>query len=1278
MSNSVPVIKLDGLHTNNSELSEVPGGSLSDCDNLILDKNSTYEQRRGFDFYGNAMGTSPSTDLAKQIFVYKKRILRHFDSKLEFDNGTGTFTAFSGSYSQIDNDTKIYSIERNSNFYFTTADGIKKISAATASDLTSASGFITDAGMAKALDVTLNLNSQNGFFLENSKVAYRIVWGLKDRSNNLILGSPSQRAVIENSQTLSLIKDFNNLLGLLDDESSTSGSDELSDNDYVSLLKIPATIGASAITLRNNLISLASKLENDLNTISEPLFTRTTTSGQLTSNVATINFSSAIPSWVAVGQTITISGLSGALSVFNGNRVITNTGASSIDFSLTNTNIVLTPDTNGTVRQYQYTAITQPATPSINPLATELQALKDYYDIIVTFLQDSPTSKIANPSAFDNSNATSSATVDVKFTIPSSITTANFYQIYRTAVNQATGPITLDDIDAGDEMGLVFEGNPTSAEITSKEITVHDITPDSFRGANLYTNPQSGEGILQANEPPPFAVDIAGFKNHVFFANTKTRHKLSFSLLGITELTSGVSTFSISDGTTTNTFNFASGSQEVSSIQTVADISNSLNNKYFLINSINTSYYVWYNVSGAGTDPAVTGKTGIEVKILTNDTANTVASETQKSIQKNSDFTATVLSNTVTVTNVLSGVATNAADFNTTFTISTTTQGTGENSSTQTVLLSSLPTPAQQVDETARSLVRVINKQTSGLTYAYYLSGTSDVPGQIVLENRVLTGNKFYLFVNDSDTTGISFSPSLPDTGDTGYQSKVTSDNEVSPNRLYYSKLQQPEAVPLVNYIDVGAKDQAIMRIMASRDSLFILKEDGVYRLSGEGGVVGFNVSGFDLSTILLAPNSPALLSNQIYCLANQGVIRISDTGIQVISRPIENQILPLTLHTNFKKSVFGVGYESDRSYLLWTTTFSNDSLATQCFRYNTFTDAWTKWKISKTCGLVVSDKLYLGAGDINRIEKERKNFDRTDYADREYKFTIGTSAVNSLDITMPILTNIEIGDVFTQVQYLTIYKFNQLLEKLDDDNSVSDQDYFSTLEALPGNNLRDKLTDLATKLDNDGGIVYSNFTGAISGYGNSFIDTQNAFNVIITILNSDAGVMFNNYPLSSGTITFESRVDFINSLTKRITLRDVLPVIEGEVSIFKKIKFEATWNVNDFGDPQTEKQVNEAKFFFQHTNFSTAKALFATDVSPSFDELEFNKQGPGEFGYSSPNANFGGFGDKTPFRTLLPRNKQRCRYMIVKFQHVAAREKITLLGYALMARVYGFKAYRK
>ena len=97
-------------------------------------------------------------------------------------------------------------------------------------------------------------------------------------------------------------------------------------------------------------------------------------------------------------------------------------------------------------------------------------------------------------------------------------------------------------------------------------------------------------------------------------------------------------------------------------------------------------------------------------------------------------------------------------------------------------------TPAENIDVTARSIVTVINTLTSNtIVDAYYSSGFEDTPGDITLVRTDLSPVAFT--VNSSRTT--TWRPVLPVTGST-YNN--TSRNETRPNRVYFSKTQQPEA----------------------------------------------------------------------------------------------------------------------------------------------------------------------------------------------------------------------------------------------------------------------------------------------------------------------------------------------------------------------------------------------------------------------------------------------------------------------------------------------------
>lgn len=1205
-------LKALGLMTSPNPL-ELPAGAMTTANNIIIKRNDVIESRRGFKLFTSLFGSG--SDRAKQLIEYQHRLIVHYGSTLAYDTGTvdtagrEVLQDFSGSILEPSPGTRIKSVEANGNLYFTTADGIKKISASSSAPfgpfVTSPAalpGFIQKAGGIKAIDFAARLNivpgNQTGWFPQNSVVAYRIVWGYNDANNNLILGTPSEREEIFNTALGLLIPDFMRTLGALDDINQTGSL--ITDGDYVSTLKLPAN--ATATDLYNNLLALAAKIDADILYASTaggtPLGLGAGSSAAVSANVATITFDAGtVTNYVQTGSKIFLTNFSGGASVLNGSQTVQTVGASTLTFSIVTPNFAQAPVTTGQVFSNDFSSIAQPGAPSDSPTAQQLLDLQAYLDNIIAQLQNELTGVISAPlmtTYIDPLDITTSATVILTINIPQGVTTSDFFQIYRTSVLTATGTTVLSELDAGDEERLVYEANPTAAQITAGEIIVEDIVSDVFAGANLYTNEFSGEGILQANDLPPKALDINRFKNYIFFANTSTLQRAVQTLIGtanfkaggITSISAGTPTtittdaphelstgdivyidgtnstppvvglftvtvtsptvytvpatvvtpgtdgywtnamVSISTGPTQNTlYKFILGTFETTTITCRAAndavyLPGNLGGKYFTLNSANdvTKYYVWYN-TGSDPDPMVAGRFGLEVLISAVDPATVVASKTADVISREVDnFNANVdpfSATHVIVENIDVGYSTDATVGTSQFSFSIV-QGRGENAAKNEVLLvrsSDTVSAAQAVTATATSLIRVINKNASEVVNAYSLSGPSSAPGIFLLEARDLSVGPFYFLANNT-SVGASFSPNsspapvtFPPTaltntaanptvityanhglvsgdqvliefsnstppidgvytinkitnntfsipvavttaGTSGVLIKVTdasvSDNESKPNRIYYSKFQQPDAVPVVNFVDVGAEHKAILRIFPLRDSLFIFKEDGLFRLSGD--TAPFSVSLFDGSAILIAPDSLDTTNNLIYGWTTQGINTVSEAGVSLISRNIDVDILKLASsnYPNFATATFGVGYRSDNAYYIWTVKQTNDTVATICYRYSNLTSTWTTFDQSKTCGLVrpSDDKLYLGPGDINSIEQERKSFNRTDYSDREIStnLNLGNYINSGLTLRLPSATpasQFVPGDVVVQLQYLNVYTFNSLLKKLDIDPGV-------------------------------------------------------------------------------------------------------------------------------------------------------------------------------------------------------------------------------------------------
>lgn len=1269
----MPVLKkARGLYTFENEL-DIPEGGLRQADNAIIDADNTIESRRGMTEYGNSFGNA--SDRLNQMFTYKDRILRHFNNTLQYDSdGNGTFVDFEGDYTEIIDGLRLKGREVTGNFYFTSDEGINKIAALTSDDFSPNANFITEAGGPKAVDLEASLVTQSGGFLPpQSKVAYRSVWGIRDINNNLILGSPSSRFVLTNTSQ-----------DIVTNEQFTVDFSTASETD----------IAGDFILISDNTIDYYFWFSNSTN----PDIPQTSeTIGRTPIEVDVDGFgpdTAAIASAFAntIANTITDFNVS---QPTNETVLVTNGNGDNIrDAFLQNggiTNVTLSVDIQGTVSDGN------------------------------------------------------SANARINFTVPQDVPTTDFfYQLYRTAVVEVTEGLTLDDIDPGDEMNLVFESGITEAELLAGEVEFEDITTEAFRasGAFLYTNPNTGDGILQANEKPPIATDIELFRNSMFYANTKTRHRLQFNLLSVLNMTSGVSDFIIGTENEVREFTFVGDTEEYTI--TTDTFANTTADSVILLNSARNErrYYVWFD-KGGGVDPLINDRIGIRVDINGTTTAEEISGVLTTTLGLIDDFNTVDGSGSVNVTLDKNGV-TEEPVFGTpapgnAWSVNVTNPGTGEDTDNQQILLSSLPSVGQSIDETGRSLVRVINRDPLSPVNAFYLSGVDDLPGIILLENRSLEDVDFYLATSDANivasfnpelsitetisniseddptritstghglTTGQSIFiygtdsvPALQDefkitvldadtftvpvnvttAGTVGiwYIADTASDNEEQPNRLFYSRVDQPEAVPIVNFIDIGPRDEAIRRIIALRDQLMVLKDDGIYIVTGTSAP-NFASRLLDGSADIIAPDSAVVLNNKIYCLISDGIAEVTETSVQIISRPLENRILSFTRSGfNFESACFGIRYESDHAYILYAPEVITDTLATQAYRYNTFTRTWTRWTNSATCGIVNDevDRLYIGAGDRNFTDEERKNFDRTDYADRDFTLGIGTNAVNGDVVTLSASTELEEGDVLVQTQFLTLSQYNSLLRRLDIDSGLNDTDYMSLLMGLPGDVLNLKLDSLNAKLlaDDSSGTV------TMRTFSTDFETMQTEFNELINELNAaNTDTTIKDYDISEGTVPYEGVTIGIALTGSNVTLNQLLPLLSGPIQAFKSIRMVVEWNAQHFGASDILKQIREGAILFDQTNFYSGVISYASDLSQNFEETSFLERGVGYWGANAwGSGTWGGRGNEVPLRTYIPRQKQRCRFIRVKFDHFNAREIVRILGISLEPRSISKRAYR-
>lgn len=453
--------------------------------------------------------------------------------------------------------------------------------------------------------------------------------------------------------------------------------------------------------------------------------------------------------------------------------------------------------------------------------------------------------------------------VTLTIDIPTGVTTSHFYQVYRSE------QVALSS-EPDDELRLIFEGNPTSGDLTNGYVTVNDDTDDSQRGADLYTN-VSQRGIENAYYPPPKCTDLAWWQSRMFYANTSTFQEYRLDLINV-----GTPGLVVGDTITIGGITY-----------TAALVEDENNDEFYC----------------PGGSPYVA--------------------------------------------------------------------------------------PSYAIESVAQSLVRVINRSSNSVVEARYLSGFNDYPGQIKLRAKTVTQAAFAVTSSNSNP----WSPALPSSG-----TNESSSNETRQNRVYFSLINQPEAVPLANYFDVGGRKDPIIRLYAQQDFLYAFKTDGIWRISNTTRGNAVRVA----TARLKAPRSIGLIRNNLLAFCDQGVVAVTNTGVDDnISTNIERDLVKLTddSYTSFETATHACSYESERQYIVWTVSDPTDTIADQAYVLNPVLGAWTRWVRDATTSLVrqYDNKLYIA--DETQVYVERKDFTNDDYADNQYNVTISSSDGTTVNI---------------------------------------------------------------------------------------------------------------------------------------------------------------------------------------------------------------------------------------------------------------------------------------
>lgn len=551
--------------------------------------------------------------------------------------------------------------------------------------------------------------------------------------------------------------------------------------------------------------------------------------------------------------------------------------------------------------------------------------------------------------------------------LPPGLTTDYFARLYRTI--QSAGA----NIDPGNEHYLCIERRLTAADISATHVVFVDTTPDDFLGDDLYLNPNGGDGPLSANNRPPLAADVCTFDNRLFYFRTTDRHRLFLRLLGCGS----------PDGLQANDilaindrfYVFSASSEpkvftEHSPIRNVADTLSSLLRSYNEGLGGTAELGVRQTTARVITDGDVpTGQVLVEQFSLGADAMHAAVSR------------QSAWADPLPLVNAVVNADSSRADD--VVTIKTSTAH-GFTAGQQIRLACDIDeNPATDFDPG----VKLIASVPTSTTFTYAEVGA------------------------DADFSDDNRSHVV-------YPLDYESDDYEKPVR--FSKQGEPESCPLGYNLAERLPDGAtVLRGRASpqNDRLYIFLEGGdVFEVSG---TAPYTVRRFDGTAVLLAADSLKEHSGQLYGLTSQGVVAVSDAGVQIVGSDVEDDIedtLALMEAADVDlATIFAVSDESERQYQLWLPVHGP---VAQALVFSSLRGEWMgPWTGQRTCGLVFQGPrvLVFGDGERNQLRIERKSRTFTDFADDNLEFIVDVDGLTAgvLAVTTdPTLTGIGAGDV--------------------------------------------------------------------------------------------------------------------------------------------------------------------------------------------------------------------------------------------------------------------------
>jgi hypothetical protein len=517
-----------------------------------------------------------------------------------------------------------------------------------------------------------------------------------------------------------------------------------------------------------------------------------------------------------------------------------------------------------------------------------------------------------------------------------------------------------------------------------------------------------------------------------------------------------------------------------------------------------------------------------------------------------------------------------------------------------------LLSPAQLIDRTADNIVNTANGIfTLDNKIRFYKTEST---GEFIVE--YYGGSKIEVLLTGGTHT---YDPPITTSYTTIAEYKKNNVRAIS-----ISRNNAPETFPAFSVLApilVGSDKAKIVALAKNSNDCFILKEDGIWRMSivGNDSVANVdNVVQIDTTTFCQAPYSVKEINEEIILLSQKGFVSIAGNDIEPIGRPIETEVkekLQRAIANGLQGEIRAWVNEEKRIY---GCTIRDSATSFTTYVFSTYTRQWTKFSLPV-------------------IDATTDSQGRTLYVVGMPTLTLGAGATLQAQVqaaTSGTTTNF----------YLAEELHTQGLFRNESDQW--DYRYIPASVAL-GTGTQVVLTDnSATTLPN--WVRMGGTTSDITTSGLAFFVSRGAYY-------KKSGA-FHPCTLVSRTATTVT-VEF-TSVPSGIT------TVAGDDGLYAGVPASITFNPSNIGSPNTMKMFSEYQLHVVEA-VSKLSMQFITDSRTTYST-------PRVFAFNTTATS------RTVYRTYIPLEMMRGRWLIRKVDHDVPGERLQTASQSLSVRDTG------